>query len=318
MTVAVLLALLPVVLLILLGIALKQRRFLAEAFWPQAERLGYFVLLPALFFHGLATATLDQLPVFELVATLIVATLLVAGLVVALRPLLRVDGPAFTSIFQGSVRFNNYVGVTLAAGLFGAKGIALAAICNAAIVPTVNILCVLVFARHGTARLNARGIAQQLATNPLVLACLGGILLQLLGLRLPAGVEPALRALGAASLPLGLLCVGAALEFGTMRQWVGPVVSSSALKFLAMPVATLALAVPFGLTGPALTTALLFQVLPTASSAYIMARQLGGDAPLMAGITATQTVVAKSGRVEPYDRLLIATGSDPFIIPVPG
>ncbi|MEJ5975113.1 nitrite reductase large subunit NirB [Novosphingobium sp. PS1R-30] len=33
---------------------------------------------------------------------------------------------------------------------------------------------------------------------------------------------------------------------------------------------------------------------------------------------ATQTVIARSGRVEPYDRLLIATGSDPFIIPVPG
>ncbi len=70
---------------------------------------------------------------------------------IGLRPLLRVDGPAFTSVFQGSVRFNNYVGVTLAAGLFGTKGIALAAICNAAIVPTVNILCVLVFGR-GMAR----------------------------------------------------------------------------------------------------------------------------------------------------------------------
>jgi len=32
----------------------------------------------------------------------------------------------------------------------------------------------------------------------------------------------------------------------------------------------------------------------------------------------TQSVIARSGRVEPYDRLLIATGSDPFIIPVPG
>ncbi|WP_179407452.1 nitrite reductase large subunit NirB [Novosphingobium marinum] len=31
-----------------------------------------------------------------------------------------------------------------------------------------------------------------------------------------------------------------------------------------------------------------------------------------------KSVVARSGRVEPYDRLLIATGSDPFIIPVPG
>ncbi len=33
---------------------------------------------------------------------------------------------------------------------------------------------------------------------------------------------------------------------------------------------------------------------------------------------AAKTVIARSGHVEPYDRLLIATGSDPFIIPVPG
>ena len=33
---------------------------------------------------------------------------------------------------------------------------------------------------------------------------------------------------------------------------------------------------------------------------------------------ATQTVISRSGRAEPYDKLLIATGSDPFIIPVPG
>ncbi|MBT0669494.1 NAD(P)/FAD-dependent oxidoreductase [Novosphingobium profundi] len=32
----------------------------------------------------------------------------------------------------------------------------------------------------------------------------------------------------------------------------------------------------------------------------------------------TRSVVAASGRIEPYDTLLIATGSDPFIIPVPG
>ena len=31
-----------------------------------------------------------------------------------------------------------------------------------------------------------------------------------------------------------------------------------------------------------------------------------------------KTLVTRSGRVEPYDRLIIATGSDPFIIPVPG
>lgn len=292
MTADVVLALLPIVLLIALGMVLKHWRFLGEGFWPQAERLSYYVLVPCLFFHSLATASLDALPARELVATLVLSILAVAGLLVALRPVLRVDGPSFTSIFQGGIRFNNYVGVTLAAGLFGAQGIALAALCSAAIVPTVNILCVLVFARHGAARLTVRGIARQLVTNPLVISSFAGIGFQLIGLGLPAGVEPALRALGAASLPIGLLCVGAALEFGSVRGWMAPVATSSAVKFLAMPVTTVAVASLIGLTGPALVTALLFQALPTASSAYIMARQLGGDAPLMAGITATQTLFA--------------------------
>ncbi|WP_289297347.1 AEC family transporter [uncultured Reyranella sp.] len=292
MSADVILALVPIVLLILLGMGLRHLRFLAEGFWSQAERLSYYVLVPCLFFHSLATARLDALPARALVTTLILSILAVAALLVALRPMLRVDGPTFTSIFQGGIRFNNYVGVTLAAGLFGSQGIALAALCSAAIVPTVNILCVLVFARHGSARLSGRGIARQLVTNPLVLGSFAGIGFQFLGLGLPAGIEPALRALGAASLPLGLLCVGAALEFGSVRGWMAPVATSSAIKFLALPVMTMLVASIMGLTGPALVTALLFQALPTASSAYIMARQLGGDAPLMAGITALQTLFA--------------------------
>lgn len=288
---AVLMALAPIALLMGLGSWLRHRRFLADAFWPQAERLGYYVLLPALFFHGLATAQLGAVPIRDLAATLILSTLIVAAVMVAARPFMAIDGPAFTSVFQGGIRFNNYVGVTLAAGLFGGQGVALAAICNAAIVPTVNVLCVLVFARHGGARLDARGILKQILANPLVIACVGGIAFQIFGLRLPPGLEPALRALGAASLPLGLLCVGAALEFSSARRWIRPVAMSSLAKFLAMPGATIATAIPLGLHGPAFTTALIFQALPTASSAYILARQLGGDAPLMAGITASQTLM---------------------------
>ena len=44
---------------------------------------------------------------------------------------------------------------------------------------------------------------------------------------------------------------------------------------------------------------------------------VSGD-PVVAINRIDQTVTARSGRIEPYDRLLIATGSDPFIIPVPG
>lgn len=292
MTGAVLLALAPIAVLIGLGQALRRFGILSPPFWPQAERLAYYVLVPALFLHGLATARLEGVPVAGLAAVLVLSTVGVAGLLVAARPLLAVDDPAFTSVFQGGVRFNNFVGVTAAAGLFGAQGVALAAVANAAIVPTVNVLCVLVFARYGPARPTAGEVVRGIASNPLVLGCAAGILLQATGWGLPPVIEPTLRALGAAALPLGLLCVGAALDFTAVRAGIGAILTASAAKFLLMPLAAALACAGFGLTGPALVTALLFQALPTASSAYVMARQLGGDAPLMAGITAVQTVLA--------------------------
>lgn len=293
MTLSLLTALLPVALLIVLGAWLKRRQFLADNFWAQAERLAYYVLLPSLFFHGLATAKLDGVPFQSMVAVLVLSTVLVSLMLLSARVLITQDNAAFTSVFQGGIRFNNYVGVSAAAGLFGVQGIALAAVANAAIVPTVNILCVLVFAKYGSGgRMPFSKVLKQLALNPLVLACFAGGFIQVWGWELPLGIEPMLKALGQASLPLGLLCVGAALEFGSMKHWLRPVGYSSLVKFLIMPLVTLWACHLFGLEGKAAVAALLFQALPTASTSYIMARQLGGDAPLMARIIACQTLLA--------------------------
>jgi hypothetical protein len=293
MTLSLLIALLPIAILIVLGAWLKRRQFLADTFWAQAERLAYYVLLPSLFFHGLATAKLDGLPFQSMVSVLILSTVVVALMLLGARALITTDNAAFTSVFQGGIRFNNYVGVSAAAGLFGAQGIALAAVANAAIVPTVNILCVMVIAKYGSGgRMPFSKVLKQIALNPLVLACFAGGLIQASGWGLPVGIEAVLKALGQASLPLGLLCVGAALEFVSLRQWLRPVGYSSLVKFLIMPLVTLCACHLFGLDGKAAIAALLFQALPTASSSYIMARQLGGDAPLMAGIIACQTLLA--------------------------
>lgn len=133
---------------------------------------------------------------------------------------------------------------------------------------------------------------EQAVVVALVVACAIGIGLQAGGVTLPTLLAHTLHTLGQASLAIGLLCVGAALDFSTARRWLRPVGQASLVKFLVMPLATLAACDAFGLHGAAAGAALLFQSLPTASSSYIMARQLGGDAPLMAGIIASQTVLA--------------------------
>lgn len=150
----------------------------------------------------------------------------------------------------------------------------------------------LVLARYGSTRVGAVALARQIVSNPLVVACALGIAMQAGGVTFPAAIEPAVHALGAASMPLGLLCVGAALTFDAARAWLQPVCVASAFKFVAMPLLTLVAGRALGLGDTALTVALLFQALPTSSASYLMARQLGGDAPLMAGITAFQTLFA--------------------------
>lgn len=284
--------LVPIILLIALGTWLRVRGFVAETFWPGAERLSYYVLLPSLFLHGLATANLDGVPVLGMVGVLMLSTLLGALLLVLYQGVASHDGGDFTSVFQGGVRFNNYIGATLAAGLYGTAGIALAAVANAAIVPLVNLLCVLVFARFSARHSSPTTVLKAIFANPLIIGCAAGLLLRVTGLGLPAGLEPTVKALGQAALPLGLLCVGAALGGAQLGQQVRPVLAASLFKFLVMPAATWGLCRLLGLGGQAAVVAVLFQALPTASSSYVMARQMGGNAPLMATIIALQTIAA--------------------------
>lgn len=287
-----LLAIIPVVLLISLGALLRRYALLADSFWPQAERLCYFLLLPALFAYALSTADLRGLPIADMALALIGATVLVSAALIITRPLMKVDAAAFTSIFQGGIRFNNYIGITAAVGLYGSSALALAALANAIIVPTVNILCVLVFARFGSARPTVLRVIKGIIYNPLIIGCAIGIALQVIGTGFPPGVDSMIRTLGQASLPIGLMCVGAAFERRVLGNSLKPTLIASVAKFVLMPLTTVGTCLMFGVDERAMTIAVLFQALPTASSSYMLARQLGGDAPMMAAIIALQTVTA--------------------------
>ena len=59
-----------------------------------------------------------------------------------------------------------------------------------------------------------------------------------------------------------------------------------------MPVLAVALALWFGLSGTNLVIVAVCSAVPTSSSAYVLARQMGGDAPLLAQIITLQTILA--------------------------
>ena len=281
----------PIFALILLGLGLRRSGFPGDGFWPAAERFTYFLLFPALLVHRLALSRLGDYAVGP-VAVVIVALLLgMTALVCVLRPWLKVDGPAFTSVYQGVIRFNTYVGLAVVLAVFHADGGTVAALVMAIMIPLINVLCVLVLTVHAGGSATMAGVVRGLLTNPLILGCLTGIGLNLSGIGLPWGSAAVLEILARAALPLGLLAVGAGLRLEGLAR-PGLLAAASALKLVALP--ALAAGLCWVMQPGRLETAVLvtFAALPGAPTAYILARQMGGDVPLIAAIVTVETAAA--------------------------
>lgn len=285
-----LLALWPLFALIVAGFYLRRWNFPNEAFWPGAERLNYFVLFPALLFSSLARAPLDN-PALKQLALAVMLGLGIGWLALLLMRRLRGWPAARFGVFtQGTLRFNTYLGLAAVGSLFGQPGLTLAALMLALMVPTVNVLSV--WSLTAERGVSVRSLLLPIAKNPLILACLGGALINLCGIGLPGGTDRLLSLLAAASLPLGLLCVGAALKPEELGREVPALAWSSLARLIGMPLLAWAIAQVLGLPAMETTVLVLFFALPTAPTAYVLTRHLGGDSQLMAGSITLQTLLA--------------------------
>ncbi len=290
---AILDAIFPIFSIIVVGYVFRRIAFPGDAFWPLAARITYVAFFPALLVQSLTRAELSEMDVAPMASALIAAVLLIAALLIALRRLLRLPDPAFTSVFQGSIRPNTYIGLAGAAALHGETGLALAAIAIAALVPLVNILSVAALSRYGgRGRATIGQTLRATAQNPLILACAVGLVLNVGGVRLPTQINAIIDIFSSAALPLGLLTVGAGLTFTSLQASAYPALLASGVKLLVLPLAALMVGSMLGVAGPALTIAGLFAALPCAPAAYVLAQQLGGDARLMAVILTAQTLLA--------------------------
>ncbi|MDH5748390.1 MAG: AEC family transporter [Rhodospirillales bacterium] len=293
--ITILSALAPVFLLIFLGYVLKIRGWVPDAFWQPAEKLTFYLFFPALLLKSTATAELGSAQVLPLMATLTAGILGVAALVVVLRSRFAIDGPTFSSVFQGSFRPNTYVAVAAALALFGDAGLSLIAVGLAASVPLVNFLGVLGllhYARPPGDGPRWKRITLPVISNPLILACAIGAGLNVGGVGLPTVIEPLLEILGRASLPVGLMAVGAGLNFAAVRPFARIVAVTAGCKLLVLPVFTFAAGRLLGLDAVSLSVCVMYATVPGSAVSYIMARQMGGHGPLMAAIITTTTLLS--------------------------
>ncbi|GAA0782413.1 AEC family transporter [Roseibium denhamense] len=290
-------ALTPVILVSACGYLIARTGVITGDQWRGVEQLAYYVLFPAVLFRTISQADFSSVPTFNMGGALLATIVVMAAFLLLFRPLTeRIWGIAsyrFTSIFQGTLRWNAMIALAIADNVAGDLGLAMLAVAMVFMIPILNILCILVLSRYasGTTPSGAK-ILKDLYSNPFIVSIAAGVVFNLTGLTLPQVFDNTLAIFASAAVPIGIICVGAGLDLSSLRRPGPALTMGTFLRPLLMPLVAFGFAWIFNVTGPALSVIIVACAVPSASSSYLLARQMGGDAKLMAEIITLQTLTA--------------------------
>lgn len=289
--VTITLAILPVICFIALGYYLKHILFFKNDGWESIEKLTYYILFPALIIHELWTARFNNTEFLNAAIALNIAQLIMFFVSFLAWSQSGMNGPKFTSIVQNNIRWNSYVVLGVITALYP-NYISIAVLAIASMMPTANILSVWALLFWGKPEKGKKlNPITGLFQNPLIIACIIGGLLQYFKAPPIQPLFETSQMLGAAAMPLGLLAVGAGLDIEAMRHNSFNRIFWAMVRLVGLPAATYLSCLLFGVTDAnIILVILLTTAAPTATNAYILARQLGGDAPFMAALVGTTTL----------------------------
>ncbi|WP_288351219.1 AEC family transporter [uncultured Thalassospira sp.] len=285
-------AIFPIFAAILVGAALKRYLITGSDIWAGIDRLTYYLLLPSLLIVEIYRADFSSGNAGTAVGVTLAATLGLSAALLILRPLITRDTPLFTSIFQGSVRYNSYVLLAVADALYGAEGLALAIVFVAFMVIATNMLGVVVLSAFSGGKSSLTRIINGIVKNPIIIAAGAGAILNVSNIHVPLPIENTAALFKTAALPLSLLAVGAGLKFILNKKAIWAITLATTIKLAILPLITGVCLHLAGVDGMVLAMGVFYAGMPCAGNAYILARQLNGDPDAMASIITLETLLS--------------------------
>lgn len=280
---------LPIFILVLLGLLLRRRSVIDDAFIATSSKLVFNITLPVLMFMAVARSDSGAGQHLPLIGFVLSAALLGALLSALWAGALMLSVPQRGAFIQASFRSNlGIIGLALCINAYGEEGGVLGALLLAVITPVYNLLAVFFLTRQQQVRWLAQ--LRLILSNPLIIAIVLAVPFSALQWPLP---EVALRvgnSLAAMTLPLALIGVGGSLSFAALRRGSAIVLHIVTLKLLVVPVIIAVAAWMCGFRGVELGVICLMFASPTAAAAFVMARSMGADAELTANAIALTTI----------------------------
>jgi len=289
-------ALFPVLALILAGNAFTHWQMADAAFFRTSDRLVYYIFFPLMLFWKIGSAPLQFDNGWRYLAACGLAVAAVCCLSLLFIRLWPVPPFKAGSFNQGCYRFNTYIGMAVVLNAFGDAGVQLYGILIGLIIPMINVLCVSVLIWYGKNGGNRQGrftvTLKHLLANPLIIACVGGMLYGKLVGSFPLSIDNTLKLTSQVTLPLALFSIGGSLSFANLRDNMGLALASAGFKLAMLPLLGLGLLWLFDVTGMAWNLSMLFFSLPTSTAIYILSSQLHSDTELASAVIVLSTLLS--------------------------
>ena len=301
---AILAALAPPFLIILLGFGLKRAGVLHPAHVPILNGLVIKVTLPALVLLGLLRAPALSPNLALVPLALFGAECAVLGLLYGLGRALRLSGPVLGAILLVGVFGNTgFIGYPLTLALLPAQFPTAILLDQFGMTVPMYFLAAIVGAQYGgggTARGEAIG---RFLRSPMFLSAVLGLGLRFVPIPPTVAALPAARVVagvlgkcleyvGQGTTPLVLLALGVALRPGAIRGRTGPLVLACAAKLLVTPLVMWGLCRLLGVVGDVRADGVLAAAMPTAVVASVLCGQNDLEGDFAVGVVFVSTVLS--------------------------
>mgnify|MGYP000055958560 CR=1 FL=1 len=283
----------PIFLIILLGNILKRSLISDDAIWYQINSLTYWVLFPCLLFNKTSVIDFESFSIGMFSVSLMVGFLVAVLFCIIVGKAYGMSASTFSSVIQGGGRHNSFLALAVASQILGEQGELIGTIAIAVMVSFSNILTIImltiILRKNSETKPN---ILLEIFRNPFIIAIGLGLIFNFLNLGNLPILHDFTGYIGKAALVIALICVGAGLRFVGGRQFILPAAIACFAKMIIFPATVFLLTQYFNLSPILTISAVIFAIVPTSSTSYALAKQMGGDAPLMAAIISLQTLLS--------------------------
>ncbi len=298
-------AIMPIILLILLGYFLKRKNFLDEQWFKKGNKMIFRVCLPAMLFINVynieSFSKINWTAVLYSEIVIVLLFLLGIPLVKWLIPDDKQKGVVVQCIFRSNF---GIIGLPLAEALGGAEGVGIAAVLSAFSIPTFNVLATIamtMFLKDSGGKVDGRGMVKKIVTNPLNIGVATGLIVLAIRSLIPVNAEnlpvftlkenlpllyTAVNNVGKICSPLALIILGGLFEFSAIQGRKKPIIIGTAARIFFAPlvgvgtVILLSQYTSFQMDLAAYPALLALFGSPMAVSSAVMAQEMDNDSVL--------------------------------------